>query len=161
MPGHAHRRDPLLLWPRRSPRYQSRPTTTAQILWEILSYSFHLPLATRRLHLQSKNALGDAAELLFADSVRRYSHADWEREQQAKPTYHAAMRYITIGRPPALPPDFLSCYPSHQPPSLSDIQKLVGKRRVQTFDNNIVLLVRNPTPPSTPDAPSSVGRAAC
>ena len=43
------------------------------------------------------DALGDAAELQFADSVPRYSHADWEREQQAEPTCHAAMRYITIG----------------------------------------------------------------
>ena len=42
------------------------------------------------------DALGDAAELQFVDSVARYSHADWEREQQAEPTFHAAMRYITI-----------------------------------------------------------------
>ena len=45
------------------------------------------------------DALGDAAELQFVDSVARYSHADWEREQQAEPTCHATMRYITIGRP--------------------------------------------------------------
>ena len=71
------------------------------------------------------------------------------------------MRYITIGRAPALPPDFLSCYPSHQRPSLSDIQELAIKGRLHTTDYDIVLLVRNPTPPPSPDAPSSVGRAAC
>ena len=64
------------------------------------------------------DALGDAAEMQFTDSVARYSHADWEREQQAEPTCHAAMRYITIGRPSALPADFLSCYPSHNQPRL-------------------------------------------
>ena len=91
---------------------------TAQNLWELLSYGLRLLLATHRLHLQKLDALGDAAELQFADSVARYSHADWEREQQAEPACHAAMCYITIGRPPALPADFLSCYPSHKLPSL-------------------------------------------
>ena len=72
------------------------------------------------------------------------------------------MRYITIGRPSALPPDFLSRYPSHKRPSFSDIQELVGKGRLHTTDDDIVLLVRNPTPPPTTSAePSSVGRAAC
>ena len=71
------------------------------------------------------------------------------------------MRYIAICRPSALPPDFLSCYPSHQRPSLSDIQELAGKGRSHTTDDDIVLLVRNPTPPPPPDEPSSVGRAAC
>ena len=60
----------------------------------------------------------DAAKLQFADSVARYSHADLERQQQAEPTCHAAMRYIAIGRPSALPADFLSCYPSHNQPPL-------------------------------------------
>ena len=64
------------------------------------------------------DALGDAAEMQFTDSVARYSHADWEREQEAEPTRHAAVRYITIGRPSALPADFLSCYPSHNQPPL-------------------------------------------
>ena len=60
------------------------------------------------------DALGDAAELQFVDSVARYSHADWKREQQVEPTCHAAMRYITIGRPSALPAYVLPCYPSHK-----------------------------------------------
>ena len=85
------------------------------------------------------DALGDAAEGQFADSVARYSHADWEREQQAEPTCHAAMRYITIGRPSALPPDFLSCSPSHKRPSHSDIKELAGKGLLHTTDGNTVL----------------------
>ena len=72
------------------------------------------------------------------------------------------MPYITIGRPSALPPDFLSCYPSHKLPSLSDVHKLPDKGRLHTTKDDIVLLVRNPTPPSkTSDEPSCVGRAAC
>ena len=107
------------------------------------------------------DALGDAAELQFVNSVARYSHAHWEREQQAEPTCHALKRYITIGRPSAWPPNFLSFYASHHRPSLSDIQELADKGRSHTTDDNIILLVRNPTPPPTPDAPSSVGRAGC
>ena len=67
------------------------------------------------------DADGDAAEMQFADSVARYSHTDWMREQQAEPTCHAAMRYITLGRPPTLPADFLSCYPTHKRRSFSGI----------------------------------------
>ena len=44
---------PLLLPPRRSPRYRSCPTATAQSPWEFLSYGFRHLLATRRLHLPS------------------------------------------------------------------------------------------------------------
>ena len=69
------------------------------------------------------------------------------------------MRYITIGRPPAMPPDLLSCYPLHQRPSLSDIQEQAGKGRLHTTDDDIVLLVRNPPLPR--DVPISVERAAC
>ena len=43
---------PLVLPPRRSPQYQSRPTAITRSLWELLSYGFRLLLATRRLHLQ-------------------------------------------------------------------------------------------------------------
>ena len=72
------------------------------------------------------------------------------------------MRYVSIGRPSALSPDFLACYPSHKRPSLSDIKELAGKDRLHTTDDDIVLLVRNPTlPPTRSDKPNSVGRAAC
>ena len=107
------------------------------------------------------DALGDAIELQFADSVSRYWHADWEREQQAESACHGSMRYITIGRPSALPPDFLSCHPSHQRPSLSDIQELAGKGRLRTPDDDIVLLVCNSPLLTMTGPPSSVGRAAC
>ena len=71
------------------------------------------------------------------------------------------MRYVSIGRPSVLPPDFSACYLSHKRPSLSDIKELAGKGRLQTTDDDIVLLVRNPTlPPTRPDKPNSVGRAA-
>ena len=102
------------------------------------------------------DALGDAAKLQFADCVTRYSHADWERKQKAEPACHAAMRYITIGGPSALPSDFLLCYPSHKRPSLSDIQELAGRGRLHTADDDIVLLVRDTTPPpTTSDEPVS------
>ena len=108
------------------------------------------------------DVLGDAAELRFADSVARYSHTDLKRAQHAEPTCHAAMHYISIGRPSALPPELLACYPSHKRPSLSDIQELARKGRLHTTDDDIVLLVRNPTPPPTRSSkPNSVGRAAC
>ena len=72
------------------------------------------------------------------------------------------MRYISIGRPSVLPPDFLACYPSHKRPSLLDIQELADKDRLHITDDDIVLLVRNPRlPPPRPDKPNFVGRAAC
>ena len=108
------------------------------------------------------DALGDAAELRFADSIARYPHADWDREQHAEPARHAAMRYITLDRPSVLPPDFSACYPPHKRLPLSDIQELAGKGQLHTTDDDIVLLVRNPTPPpATSDKPNSMGRAAC
>ena len=56
----------------------------------------------------------------------------------------------------------LACYPPHTRPSLSDIQELADKGRLDTTDDDIALLVRNPTlPPTTSDKPNSVGRAAC
>ena len=51
------------------------------------------------------DALGAAAELWFGDSAARCSHADWTRERPVEPACHAAMRYIVLGRPPALPAD--------------------------------------------------------
>ena len=96
----------------------------------------------------------------FTDFVVRYSHTDWEREQQAEPTCHAAMRYITIGRTPVPLPDFLSRYISHQRPSFSNILELAGKGRVHETADDIVILVRNPMTPPPSAAPSSLGRAA-
>ena len=117
----------------------------------------HRPIAPTR-----SDAVSNAAELGLADSVARYLHVDWKREQHAEPICHATMRYISIARPSVLPPDALASYRSHKRPSLSDIQELVGKGRLDTTDDDSVLLVRNPTlPPTTPDKPDSMGRAAC
>ena len=107
------------------------------------------------------DALGAAAEFQFGDSAARYSHTDCVHEQQAEPACHAAMRYIALGRPPCLPANCLSCFPSHQHPSCSEIQELAGKSRLHTTDNGIVLLVRQPTPQPLSDSQHPVGRAAC
>ena len=69
------------------------------------------------------------------------------------------MRYIALGRPPALPDDFLSCSPSHQRPSFSEIQDFASKDLLHTTDDGTVLLVRQPTPQPAPDSQRSVGRA--
>ena len=53
--GHSRvhpRPRPLPLPPRRSRRCQYCPTAAVQKLWELLSYDFHPPLATHRLHLR-------------------------------------------------------------------------------------------------------------
>ena len=107
------------------------------------------------------DAAGDAAELRFTDSVAHYPHEDSKKEQHAEPTRHAMMRNVSIGRPSVLPPDVLTCYLSHKPSFLSDIKELADKGRLHTTDDDIVLLVRNPTlPPTRSDKPNSVGRAA-
>ena len=77
------------------------------------------------------------------------------------PAYHAAMRYIVLGRPPALPADFLSGFPSNQCPSFSKIQELAGKGRLHTHYDGIVLLVRQLTRPHPSDSHHPVGRTAC
>ena len=71
------------------------------------------------------------------------------------------MRYVSTGRPSILPPDVLACYLSHNRPSLSDLKELAGKGRLRATDDDIVLLVRNPTlPPTRSDKSNSVVRAA-
>ena len=89
------------------------------------------------------DGIGNAAELRFADSVARYLHDNWKREQHAEPTCHAMIRYVYIGRPSVLPPDLLTCYLSQKHPSLSDIKGLSDKGLLHTTDDDIVLLVRN------------------
>ena len=103
----------------------------------------------------------DSAELQLGNSAVRYMHADWAREQQAEPACHAAMRYIVHARPPSLPADFFSCFPSHQRPSFWETQELAGEGRLHTTDDGIVLLVRQPTPQPPPDSQHPAGHAAC
>ena len=103
--GSAHRRDPapaassVPTLPIPSDRDRAEPVGTP--FFRLMPPLGDTPLSPAKL-----DALGDAAKLQFADSVARYSHADWERQQQAEPTCHAAMCYITIGRPSALLADF-------------------------------------------------------
>ena len=145
---------PALTVPISSGRDRAEPVGTPVVR---LSPSPDIPSATTG----DLNALGIAAESHFGDSTVRYSHADWAREQQDEPACHAAMRYIVLGRPPALPDDFLSCFPSHQRPYFLEIQELAGKDRLHTTDDGNVLLVRQPTPQPAPDSQRPVGRAAC
>ena len=93
------------------------------------------------------DALDDAAEFLFTDSVARSSHSAIGSE--SSPLSRRAMpRYVNLYRPAVgLPPDVLARYPAHKRPSLSDIQELAGKGPVHTTNDDIVLLVRNPTSP--------------
>ena len=107
------------------------------------------------------DALIAAAELQFGDSAARYSHASWTRKKKPEYFCHVAMSYIVLGRPPALPADFWSGFPSHQRLSLSETQELAGKGRLHTTDEGVVLLVHQLTPPHPSDSPRPVGRAAC
>ena len=100
-----------------------------------------------------------SAQLLnFVDSVARYSHDDWARKLQAESACNAAMRYIALGRPEALPADFLLCFPSHQRPSFSE---LASKGQLHTTDAGIVLYVRQPSLPPAPGMQRSVSRMVC
>lgn len=56
---------------------------------------------------------GATARLYIGDFAGRYSHVDWEREQQVEPTRHATIRYILLGRSLALSNDFYKRFPSH------------------------------------------------
>ena len=67
------------------------------------------PGDTPTLHTRS-DVLGDADDLCFADTVVRYSHDDWKREQHGGPTCHVMICYVCVGRPSVLPPDVLAWY---------------------------------------------------
>ena len=72
---------------------------------------------------------------------------------------HDALRFYRPGIGPAA--RRLACYLSHKRPSISEFKKLAGKGRLHTTDDNIVLLVLNPTLlPTRSDKPNSAGRAA-
>ena len=104
--GSARRRDPCscqLAGPHGATTVRPRPRR-AYMGTPLLRVT-HSPGDTPTAYTRS-DALGNAAELRFADSVPRYSHDDWKREQHAEPTCHAMMRYVSIGRPSVLPPTF-------------------------------------------------------
>ena len=56
-------------------------------------------------------------EIEFIESVERFSHNDWAREQRAKPVCDAAIRYLLLGSPSVLPDDFLLHLAPHKHPS--------------------------------------------
>ena len=78
----------------------------------------------------------------------------------AEPVCSVAMRYIALGRPEALPADFLSYFPSHQRPPFSDVQELANKGKLHTTDAGIVLLVRKPSLPLASGTQRPMGRTA-
>ena len=82
------------------------------------------------------------------------------RENNAQtPTCYVTIQYILPGRSLALPTEVLAHFLSHQCPPFSEIQELAGKGRLHTTDEDISLLVRNPTPAHYSLRPA--GRAAC
>ena len=66
---------------------------------------------------------------------------------------------LTAGRRPCHPTPCRASPPTSAPPVRTSRNWLV-KGRLSTTDNDIVLLVRNPTPLPTPNVPDPAGRAA-
>ena len=139
---------PLLLPTRRPARYHFRPTTTTQSLWELRSYGLRLLLVTRRIYLPGRMPSTTLLNCGSRIPSRVIRTPIWKREQYAEPTCHATIRHISIGRPSALPPDFLACYPSPKRPSLSQTS---GSWRVKV----------DYVQPTTTSSYSSVTRHSC
>ena len=76
-----------------------------------------------------------------------------------EPACFAAILYILLSRPMALPTEALARSPSRQRLSFSEIQELASKGLPRTTDEGIVLLVRDSTP--TPYSLRQAGHAAC
>ena len=149
-PAPAPAASPALTLPIPSGRDRAEPVGTSIVE---LSPSPDIPSATTA----GLDALGAAAESQFGESTTRYSHADWAREQQAEPACHAVMWYIALSRPPALPDDVLSCFPSRRAPPSRTSRSLLAK----ATDDGTVLLFRQTTPQPPSDSKRPVGRAAC
>ena len=135
-----------------SDRDRSEPLGALLLELSILSESPSAPKA-------GLDALGAAAEINSGDSAARYLHAGWESKKRTEPTCYTAIHCILLGQPLVLPTKVLARFLSHQRPPFSEIQELAGNGRLHTTDEEIVLLVRNPTPAHYPLRPA--GRAAC
>ena len=100
------------------------------------------------------------AEVVCLESVERFSHTDWAREQRAEPVCDATIPCLLLGRPSVLPDDLLFHLAPHKRPPLSDVRSLAEKGRLYKDDDGILLLVQKVTPPTPvcPDKPG--GRAA-
>lgn len=88
--------------------------------------------------------LAQLPKIPSGDPAARYSHTHWAWEKQAEHACNAAIPYIMFDRPEALPDDMLSCFPSHERPSLPEVQEATGKEQVHTAEDGIVLLLRRP-----------------
>jgi len=100
-----------------------------------------------------------AAESKFRGAVSHFSRADWAREQQLEFESNACIRYLLLGSPATLPPDFFEGVPSHRRTPLSDIKELADKSRL-LVDDGFCLLVRKPTKPPARPADRPGGRFA-
>ena len=152
---------PLLLQTRRSAQCHFRPTATTQSLWELLSYGLRLLLVKRRLHLQGRMpsaTLLNSGSLIPSLVIRM---PDWKRSESSMLSRRATPRCVT-----SLLADRRSCRPTFwratPRTSVPPFQTSRSWRvKADTTDDEIVLLVRNPTPsPTRSDKPNSVGRAA-
>ena len=117
---------------------------------------------TRRLHVQgrmpSTTPLDHGSRIPSRVIRMPIGSANSTQSRRATPRYVTS---LSVGRRSCHPRSW-QCHPSPKRPSPSDIQELAGKGRLHTTDDDIVLLVRNPTlPPTSSDKPNSVGRAAC
>ena len=75
------------------------------------------PEAPRRLSTPAAlPEIPSPAEIEFIESVERFSHTNWAREQRSEPGCDAAIRYILVGSPSVLPDYFLLHLASQAPP---------------------------------------------
>ena len=97
---------------------------------------------------------------MYKRQVERYSHADWAQEQRAETVSDAAIQYLLLGSPAALPDSFLSHIPSRKRPPPSEIRSLADKGRLHNNDDGTLLLVRKSTPALTAGRGAPSVRAA-
>ena len=151
---------PLLLPTRRSARCHFRPTTTTQSLWELLSYGSRLLLVTCRRRLQGRmpsTTLMNCGSLIPSRVIRMpIGSQSSTLSRRATPR---CVSSLSAGRRPCRPTFWRATLRTSVPPSQTSSRWQV---RVDYTNDDIVLLVHNPTlPPTRSDKPNPVGRAAC
>ena len=82
------------------------------------------------------------AEIEFLESVERYSHTDWAREQRDELVCNDAIRYLLLGRPSVRPDDFLLHLAPRKRPPLSEVRASAAKSRLYRDGDGILLVVR-------------------
>ena len=141
------------------------PVTTVPIQYAINSATPAPPLlgslppeTPRRIITPAALAeMPSPAEIEFIESVERYSHTDWVREQRANAVCNFAIRCLLLGSPSVLPDELLLHLAPHKRPSLSNVRSLADKGRLYTDDDGTLVLVRKLTPPAPvcPEKPAS------